>query len=129
MKENDIVRIIDKPSNQWMNGLVGKVCFIEEIEGDMAIVCSFEPDGRTTGTGSVPLSCLAIETSKEYADGFLLYESRLNTNVLIMEGNIKRIEDLSKSIGEKYGLTGKQVIEIYDEYGSKRESALHPLNY
>lgn len=128
MKINDIVRIFKKPGG--MNAdVVGQVGYIEEIQEGYAMFQGLTLDGRSSGSGGIPVVCLVLETSKEWKNAYDVYTAKINKNIKNAETISSCVNEMLEEIGKKYNLTGQQIWDIKQEVDEKKEMILSQLQY
>jgi hypothetical protein len=120
-KVNDIVRVAAQPKNRcaYVKGEVGRIEKIVILEGaDHANLVSVQESGKRSGWGSVPVSCLEIETDPKWFRALLVmdeaqaaYEKKA---MAYSDGVNALYRKVVKDASEKFGLPEERITDIFN---------------
>jgi len=113
-KAGDLVRIAVQPADQLAQ-IVGKVGILNEVDERSASISAFNLDGRGNGAGTVPLSCLVLETRPEWVRAKQLREEEQARYNARADAAAAKWDKSVDEVAQKYGVSALTAVCIYQD--------------
>jgi len=120
MQKGDIVRIFKQPTDLGPQ-IKGTVGFIENIVGKYAAIQALRLNGESDGGGSVPLSCLQLETDPMWLRAKKAYDRRMDVLYNEYEKRTKCYKKVLRHVAKKYNISKKKAEKIHKALDSWEE--------
>jgi len=119
----DLVRIVVQPESHDRRGVsvVGEVGFLERVDGPWAYFVGIHPDGRRSGSGTLPIRCLERESTPSWVRAKELHDERQAKSREASDAHQVWHAEKMAELSAKHGLSVEKLDEVYSDVWQVRE--------